>query len=76
MPRTSDGRWVDKRGKLVCGCGGYHFPHRKTGGACEFGPPARVDFYWALRHGVDLAEAMALLSVADLRRIFPVIGDT
>ena len=25
----------DKRGRLVCQCGGYWFPHRKGGGACE-----------------------------------------
>lgn len=25
----------DKRGRPVCWCGGYHFPHRRGGGACE-----------------------------------------
>lgn len=25
----------DKRGRLVCACSGYWFPHRKGGGACE-----------------------------------------
>lgn len=75
MPRTLDG-WFDKRGQIVCGCGGYHFPHRKTGGACEYGPPSRVDFYRAVRQDVPPSEAMALLSVGDLRRIFPFPGDT
>jgi hypothetical protein len=25
----------DKRGRIVCNCGGYWFPHRKGGGACD-----------------------------------------
>ena len=33
--RSSYGLWLDKRGRQVCACGGYHFPHRKGGGACD-----------------------------------------
>ena len=75
MPRTAEGAWVDKRGKLVCGCGGYHFPHRKTGGACMHGPPARVDYYHALRQGMPENDCMAMLGVGDLRRLYPYPGD-
>ena len=74
MPRTLQG-WFDKRGREVCGCTGYWFPHRKTGGACEHGPPMRVDYYRAMRQDVPAEEAMALLTVADLRRIFPLDCD-
>lgn len=52
-----------------CECGGYHFPHRRTGGACHHGP--RSDFYLALRHGVPQGEAMLLLSVNQLEAMFP-----
>ena len=31
----SFGPRLDKRGRLVCWCTGYWFPHRKSGGACE-----------------------------------------
>lgn len=71
MPRVK-GKWVDKRGRLVCWCGGYWFPHRKKSGACEHG--SRADYYAARR--ADEPEAMALLSVADLRRFFPIEGDS
>lgn len=64
----------DKRGRQVCDCGGYLFPHRRTGGACVHG--SRTDYYHALRAGVPLAECMQLLSAADLRRMFPLEGDT
>ena len=63
----------DKRGRLVCWCGGYHFPHRRTGGACVHG--SRTDYYHALRAGLPMADRMALLSAADLRRMFPYPGD-
>lgn len=52
-----------------CGCMGYWFPHRKGEGACEFSP--RADYYAALRRGLSQAEAMQLLSVADLEKFFP-----
>lgn len=52
-----------------CDCSGYWFPHRRTGGACIYGP--RSDYYHALRQGLDQAEAMALLSVNQLERMFP-----
>jgi len=59
----------DKRGRLVCGCGGYWFPHRQGGGACHSSP--RSDYYLALRAGVPHEEAMMLLSVNQLERMFP-----
>lgn len=37
----------DKWGRLVCTCGGYWFPHRKGGGACEHSPTR--DIHMALR---------------------------
>lgn len=52
-----------------CCCGGYWFPHRKGGGACEHG--SRASYYAALRQGVPLREAQELLSAADLDRLFP-----
>ncbi len=59
----------DKRGRLVCCCRGYHFPHRGGGGACYSGP--RADYYHALRQGLSEGEARALLSVNQLERMFP-----
>lgn len=67
MPRAADGRWTDKRGRLVCGCGGYLFPHRKHGGACEHSP--RADYYQALRAGVPEDEALQLLWADKLERM-------
>lgn len=57
--------WKDKRGRLVCGCMGYHFPHRKGGGACDHSP--RVEYYIALRAGEP--EALALLWADKLERM-------
>jgi hypothetical protein len=58
---------------MVCWCGSYHFPHRRTGGACVHS--SRADYYAAMRAGAPLAECMQLLSAADLRRMFPIPGD-
>lgn len=63
----------DKRGRMVCDCGGYHFPHRKTSGACVHS--SRADYYHAMRAGLPEPECMALLSAADLRRFYPIPGD-
>lgn len=52
-----------------CWCGGYWFPHRKGGGACEHSP--RADYYIALRYGASVAEAMLMLSAAQIERMFP-----
>lgn len=61
-----------------CGCGGYWFPHRKGGGACDFSP--RADYYRAIRDGATVPEAQLLLSVDQLERMFPLppvpAGDT
>lgn len=38
----------DKRGRLVCWCGGYWFPHRHGGGACDHSKTR--DIHMALRH--------------------------
>lgn len=43
--------------RLRCNCPGYWFPHRVTGGACDYGP--RRDYFIALRHGADEMTAMA-----------------
>lgn len=66
-PRT------DKRGRLVCGCLGYWFPHRKGGGACDHS--SRADYYHAVRAGLPEPQCLELLSAADLRRMFPIPGD-
>lgn len=60
-PRT----WRNTR--LKCECGGYHFPHRKTGGACYHGP--RSDYYLALRAGTTRNEAEQLLWSTQLERM-------
>lgn len=61
-----------QRGKRPkpCWCGGYWFPHRKGGGACEHSP--RADYYLALRYGATMAEAMLELSINQLERMFPI----
>ncbi len=43
--------------RLRCDCGGYWFPHRRTGGACIHGP--RSAYYLALRAGATRSEAEA-----------------
>lgn len=48
-----------RNSRLRCDCGGYHFPHRKGGGACDFG--IRRDYYLGLRGGLSKPEAMTLL---------------
>lgn len=50
-----------------CDCGGYHFPHRRGGGACYYS--SRADFYHA--RSLPLKERMEFLSAADLDRLFP-----
>lgn len=60
-PRT----WRNTR--LRCDCGGYHFPHRKGGGACYHGP--RSDYFLALRNGVPRNDAEALLWANQLDRL-------
>ena len=60
----------DKRGRLACHCQGYHFPHRKEGGACWHGP--RSDYYVALQKGVPENEALALLSANQLEKMRPI----
>lgn len=41
-------RWQRNR-RLKCGCMGYHFPHRRGGGACDHSPTA--DYHRAKRDG-------------------------
>lgn len=67
-PRTA--RYWKKHQEQKCQCGGYHFPHRKGGGACVHS--TRADYYAALRAGLPLDECMALLSAADLARLYPI----
>jgi len=65
-------RWRRNQ-RLKCWCGGYWFPHRRGGGACDQSP--RRDYYQALRAGLSQAEAMSLLAVHVLEAMFP-IGET
>lgn len=58
--------------RLACRCMGYHFPHRRGGGACEHNSAA--DYWHALRSGVPQSDAMQLLSAADINRMFPLDG--
>lgn len=53
--------------RLRCDCGGYHFPHRRTGGACIHG--ARSEYYHALRAGVPKNDAEALLWADKLEKM-------
>lgn len=49
---------LDKRGRPVCWCTGYWFPHRKGGGACEHSKTR--DIHMAIRMGCQelLTEAL------------------
>ena len=60
----------DKRGRAVCDCGAYHFPHRKGSGACE--SSLYRDQHLALRAGLTELEALAMLSAAALERKYPI----
>lgn len=60
-------RWQRPR---PCWCSGYWFPHRKGGGACFSSP--RSEYYMAIRQGATWAEALELLSVNQLERMFPI----
>lgn len=60
--------------RLKCDCGAYHFPHRKSGGACYHG--SRSAYYIALRNGASVEEAMQLLSERDLDLLFPLPPDS
>lgn len=64
----SKAQWL-RRKREKCECGGYWFPHRRGGGACSHSP--RADYYLALRQGMSQAEAMQLLAVHILERMFP-----
>jgi hypothetical protein len=71
------GRWIKSKkvwtGTLYrCRCDGYWFPHRRGGGACKHSP--RSEFYRALRAGASREEAMLLLTVDQLERMFPLKG--
>ena len=48
-----------------CVCGGYHFPHRRGGGACDSSP--RQAIYIALRGGNPAEVAQARFEYAQLR---------
>lgn len=61
-------RWKRNQ-QSKCSCSGYWFPHRKGGGSCETSP--RADYYHALRGGLSKPEAMEMLSVAQLEKMFP-----
>lgn len=48
--------WTDKQGRLVCGCGGYWFPHRKGSLRCWFHPNA--EYFAMIDQGMDHLDAM------------------
>lgn len=52
-------RWQRNR-RLKCGCGGYHFPHRRGGGMCFHSPSC--DYHRAKRDGDPLAEYLLPVS--------------
>lgn len=63
-------RWLGhKATRERCDCGGYWFPHRKGGGACEHSP--YKDYHHALRAGATVAEAQQTLSAGALEKKFP-----
>lgn len=66
---TVNGARVWANTVLRCTCTGYHFPHRRGGGACEHSP--RADYYRAKRAGLSESEARELLSAAQLESMFP-----
>ncbi len=70
MPKPSRplSYWL-RHQRQKCGCGGYWFPHRKGGGACEHSPTR--DYHQALRAGLPQNEAMQLLTADQLDRLFP-----
>jgi hypothetical protein len=49
-------RWRRNR-RLKCVCGGYAFPHRRTGGCCFLSPRGMLNDM--LRQGVDYMTAVA-----------------
>lgn len=63
----SNHAWRNTR--LRCDCGGYAFPHRRRGGACEHSP--RRDYYLALRCGLSESEAAQTLWAYQLERMQP-----
>lgn len=58
---------VHRNTRLRCDCGGYSFPHRIGGGACDHGP--RRDYYLGLRGGLVPSEAEALLWSHQMMRL-------
>lgn len=56
------GPWKDKRGRLVCACHGYWFPHRKGGGACDHSKTR--DIHMAIRMKDDDALEAAWIAYA------------
>ena len=68
-PKRTQAYWA-KHKLEKCECGGYWFPHRKGGGACEHS--SKKDFYAAMRAGLPLSECQTLLSVQDLEILFPI----
>lgn len=52
-------RWRRNQ-RLKCICGGYHFPHRRAGGACHTSR-TRV-YHEAKRRGMDHDEALLELA--------------
>ena len=56
MARGRSPRWKRNR-KFKCVCGGYHFPHRRGGGACIHSP--RAVYHYLIRDGDSHEDAVA-----------------
>lgn len=54
----SVGVWLDKRGRRVCACGGYHFPHRRGGGACDHSKTQRIHLAIRMKDQEALLDAL------------------
>jgi hypothetical protein len=58
MPRDRYDIWRDKRGRRVCACGGYHFPHRRGGGACDHSKTCAIHRAKRLKDPEAIIDAM------------------
>lgn len=62
--RGGSPRWRRNQ-RLKCLCGGYHFPHRRAGGACDHSPTR--DIHLAKRSGEQADVDNAILALAEKR---------
>jgi hypothetical protein len=52
-----EGRF-DRYGRRVCSCYGYHFPHRKGGGACEHSKTCEIHLARRTKDPVLILDAL------------------